>query len=116
MSTEKDITTVDAILFVQKSLKEGSELYEKGEYESSWRNYISRGNEFLTKYSQFISSAQSNKLRNAIFDDQPVAQLAAEAWTSRNVFRDLLRELEQREDRIVDSYLMQLPQKARFGR
>ena len=113
---EKDITTVDAILFVQKSLKEGSELYEKGEYESSWRNYISRGNEFLTKYSQFISSAQSNKLRNAIFDDQPVAQLAAEAWTSRNVFRDLLRELEQREDRIVDSYLMQLPQKARFGR
>ena len=113
---EKDITTVDAILFVQNSLKESSDLYNKGKYEASWRNYIKRGNEFLTKYSRLISSSQSNKLRNVIQDDQPVAQLAREAWTSRNVFRDLLRELEQKEDRIVDSYLMQLPQKARFGR
>ena len=113
---EKDITTVDAILFVQNSLKESSDLYNKGKYEASWRNYIKRGNEFLTKYSRLISSSQSNKLRNVILDDQPVAQLAREAWTSRNVFRDLLRELEQKEDRIVDSYLMQLPQKARFGR
>ena len=113
---EKDISTVDAILFVQNSLKESSELYDKGEYEASWRNYILRGNEFLTKYSKFVSSSQSNKLRNVIFDDQPVAQLASEAWKSRNVFRDLLRELEQKEDRIVDSYLMQLPDRARFGR
>ena len=113
---EKDITTVDAILFVQNTLKESSDLYNKGEYEASWRNYIARGNEFLTKYSKFISSSQNNKLRSAILDDQPVAQLASDAWTSRNVFRDLLRELEQREDRIVDSYLMQLPDRARFGR
>ena len=113
---EKDISTVDAILFVQNSLKESSELYDKGEYEASWRNYILRGNEFLNKYSKFVSSSQSNKLRNVIFDDQPVAQLASEAWKSRNVFRDLLRELEQKEDRIVDSYLMQLPDRSRFGR
>ena len=113
---EKDITTVDAILFVQQTLKESSDLYNKGQYEASWRNYIRRGNEFLTKYSKFISSSQSNKIRGVIFDDQPVAQLAAEAWKSRNAFRDLLRELEQREDRIVDSYLMQLPERARFGR
>ena len=113
---EKDITTVDAILFVQNTLKESSDLYNKGEYEASWRNYIRRGNESLTKYSKFISSSQSNKIGSVIFDDQPVAQLAAEAWSSRNVFRDLLRELEQREDRIVDSYLMQLPERARFGR
>ena len=113
---EKDITTVDAILFVQNSLKESSDLYNKGKYEASWRNYIYRGNEFLTKYSRLISSSQSNKVRNVIVDDQPVAQLAREAWASRNVFRDLLRDLEQKEDRIVDSYLMQLPQKARFGR
>ena len=113
---EKDITTVDAILFVQNSIKESSALYDQGKYEASWRNYIRRGNEFLTKYSRLTSSSLSNKLRNVILDDQPVAQLAREAWTSRNVFRDLLRELEQKEDRIVDSYLMQLPQKARFGR
>ena len=108
---EKDITTVDAILFVQQTLKESSDLYNKGEYEASWRNYIRRSNEFLTKYSKFISSSQSNKIRGVIFDDQPVAQLAAEAWKSRNAFRDLLRELEQREDRIVDSYPMQLPER-----
>jgi uncharacterized surface protein with fasciclin (FAS1) repeats len=113
---EKDITTVDAILFVQNTLKESSDLYTKGKYEASWRNYIRRGNEFLTKYSQFISSARRGGVRNVILDDQPVAQFAREAWTSRNVFRDLLRELEQREDRIVDSYLMQLPKKTRFGR
>ena len=113
---EKDITTVDAILFVQNTLKESSDLYNKGKYEASWNNYIKRGNEFLTKYSKFTSSSQSNKVRNIILDDQPVAQFAREAWTSRNAFRDLLRELEQREDRIVDSYLMQLPEKARFGR
>ncbi|MBT6958579.1 MAG: fasciclin domain-containing protein [Opitutae bacterium] len=113
---EKDITTVDAILFVQNTLKESSDLYTKGKYEASWRNYIRRGNEFLTKYSQFISSARRGGVRNVILNDQPVAQFAREAWTSRNVFRDLLRELEQREDRIVDSYLMQLPKKTRFGR
>ena len=113
---EKDISTVDAILFVQNTLEESSQIYNKGEYEASWRNYILRGNEFLTKYSRIVSSSQSNKLRNVIFDDQPVAQLASEAWKSRNVFRDLLRELEQREDRIVDSYIMQVPERARFGR
>jgi transforming growth factor-beta-induced protein len=113
---EKDITTVDAILFVQKSLKDGSALYAKGEYETSWRSFSRNGYEFLSKYTQFSSSSQSNKLRAVIVDDQPVAQFAVEAWKSRNVFRDLLRELEQREDRIVDSYLMQVPDQARFGR
>ena len=113
---EGDITTVDAILFVQNSLKEGSAFYAKSEYESSWRSFSKNGYEFLTKYAQFASSSIGNKIRSVIVDDQPVAQLAAEAWKSRNVFRDLLRELEQKEDRIVDSYLMQLPERARFGR
>ena len=113
---EGDITTVDAILFVQQSLKEGSDLYEQGDYESSWRSFTKNGYEFLSKYSQFSSSSQNNRLRAVIVDDQPVAQLAAEAWKSRNAFRDLLRLLEQKEDRIVDSYLMQLPNKSRFGR
>lgn len=113
---EGDITTVDAILFVQQSLKEGSDLYEQGDYESSWRSFTKNGCEFLSQYSQFCSSSQNNRLRAVIVDDQPVAQLAAEAWKSRNAFRDLLRLLEQKEDRIVDSYLMQLPSKSRFGR
>ena len=113
---ESDITTIDAILFVQKSLKEGSDLYDVGEYESSWRSYNRNGYEFLSKYGQFLSSSQKSKLVSVIVDDQPVAQLANEAWKSRNVFKDTLRALEQREDRIVDSYLMQLPQESRFGR
>ena len=113
---ESDITTIDAILFVQKSLKEGSDLYDVGEYESSWRSYNRNGYEFLSKYGQFLSSSQKSKLVSVIVDDQPVAQLANEAWKSRNVFKDTLRALEQRDDRIVDSYLMQLPQESRFGR
>jgi hypothetical protein len=79
-------------------------------------SFTKNGYEFLSKYSQFCSSSQNNRLRTVIVDDQPVAQLAAEAWKSRNAFRDLLRLLEQKEDRIVDSYLMQLPNKSRFGR
>lgn len=113
---ERDITTVDAILFIQKSLKEGSNLYEQGNYEASWRSFTKNGYEFLSKYSSFCSSSQNNKLKSVIVDDQPVSQFAAEAWKSRNVFRDTLRILEQKDDKIVDSYLMQLPNKERFGR
>ena len=34
----------------------------------------------------------------------------------RNAYRNLLRILEQREDRLLDSYLMQRPELKRFGR
>ena len=40
---EKDITTVDAILFVQQTLKESSDLYNKGEYEASWAQLHTQG-------------------------------------------------------------------------
>ena len=113
---ESDISTVDAILFVQSTLKEAAKLYEQGKYQSSWRLYSQKGYEFLSKYSALTSSSTNNRLRSIIIDDQPVAQLAFKAWASRNVFRDVLRSLEQREDRIVDSYIMQVPQENRFGR
>ena len=113
---EGDITTIDAIMFVQTTLTEASSKYDDGKYEESWRHYTVRGYEFLSKYGQFLSSTEKTNLETAIRDDQPVFQFASEAWTSRNAFRTVLRSLEQREDRILDSYLMQRPEKKRFGR
>lgn len=114
---EGDISTVDAIRFVQATLKVGSELYGQGKYEDSWRYYTARGYEFLSKYSLFLDRSNAKAaLTTAIVDDQPVYQFADDAWSSRNAFRSVLRALEQREDRLLDSYLMQTPDKERFGR
>ena len=50
---EKDITTVDAILFVQNSLKESSDLYNK-ESMKQLEKYIKRG----TNFSQIFTAHQ----------------------------------------------------------
>lgn len=113
---EGDISTVDAIEFVQETLAKASPIYGKGEYETCWRFYTARGYEFLSKYRQFLTSSTASELEGAIKDDQPVFKFASEAWASRNAFRKVLRVLEQREDRILDSYLMQSREKKRFGR
>lgn len=113
---EGDISTIDAIEFIQQSLEEGSALYGESQYEDSWRYYTKRGYEFLSKYDQFLDDNLRKRFEASIEDDQPVAKFALEAWASRNAFRDVLRALEQREDRIQDSYLMQVPERARFGR
>ena len=113
---EGDISTVDAIEFVQQTLTEAAPIYGAGKYEACWRFYTAKGYEFLSKYSGFLDSTRRSRFENAIRDDQPVYEFADDAWDSRNAFRDVLRALEQREDRIQDSYLMQAPQKARFGR
>ena len=110
---EGDISTIDAIEFVQATLEQAAPLYAAGKYEDCWRFYTARGYEFLAKYGALVTD---NNLEKTIRDDQPVAQFATDAWASRNAFRTLLRKLEQREDRILDSYLMQAPQRARFGR
>ncbi len=113
---EGDISAVDAIKFVQSTLTKGSAIYGKGKYEESWRYYTACGYEFLSKYSLFLDNSTRSNLTDAIKDDQPVYQFADEAWSSRNAFRTVLRSLEQREDRLLDSYLMQAPQRERFGR
>ncbi len=113
---EKDISSMDAIEFVQDTLKKGSELYSANEYEASWRYYIRRGQEFIDKYSAIADKNDIGKLDSAIFDRQPMIQFADEAWTARNAFRDTLRNLERQEDRVQDNRLLQSPEKARFGR
>ena len=113
---EGDISTVDAIQFVQQVLTDASSIYAKGEYEACWRFYTAQGYKFLSKYSKLVDSNTRSKLERAIRDDQPGFQYASHAWSSRNEFRNLLRILEQREDRVQDSYLMQAQKKARFGR
>jgi transforming growth factor-beta-induced protein len=113
---EGDISTVDAIQFVQQVLTDASSIYAKGEYEACWRFYTAQGYKFLSKYSKLVDSNTRSTLERAIRDDQPGFQYASHAWSSRNEFRNLLRILEQREDRVQDSYLMQAQKKARFGR
>ncbi len=113
---EKDISSVDAIEFVQDTLKKGSELYSANEYEASWRYYIRRGQEFIVKYSAIADQNDIGKLESAIFDSQPMIQFANKAWTARNAFKDTLRNFERQEDRIQDNRLLQSPEKARFGR
>lgn len=113
---EGDISTFDAIAFIQESLEMGSKLYANNEFNASWTSYTARGYEFLTKFSQFLSNNEVNELKFAIKDDQPVFQLAAKAWSSRNAFRKILRSLETREDKILDLDIIQNPEKKRFGR
>ena len=113
---EGDISTVDAIEFVQETLEKAAPLYQSGKYQDCWRYYIRRGQEYFSKYRNLTDNNTANRLSKAIDDDQPIYQFAQEAWTARNAFRDVLRTLEQREDRIQDSYLMQVPERARFGR
>jgi len=113
---EGDISTVDAIEFIQETLENASPIYSKGEYEKCWRFYTHKGYEFLSKYSIFLDTSTRRTLTNAIADNQPVYQFADNAWSSRNAFRNVLRFLERKEDRIIDSYLMEVPDRARFGR
>ena len=113
---EGDISTVDAIEFIQDSLENAAAIYATGKYEECWRYYTHKGYEFLSKYPNFLDSSTKRKLTNAINDDQPVYQFADNAWESRNAFRDVLRLLESKEDRILDSYLLQAPERAKFGR
>ena len=113
---EKDISTVDAITFVQDTLKKGSEFYDANDYEASWRYYIRRGQEFIDKYSAIADQNNIQLLGVAIFDNQPKIQFANKAWTARNAFKVTLRNFERQEDLLQDLRLLQSPEKARFGR
>jgi|TARA_B110000908_G_scaffold112587_1_gene132037 uncharacterized surface protein with fasciclin (FAS1) repeats len=113
---EGDISTVDAMEFVQETLTKAAVLYKDGKYEDCWRYYSARGYEFFTKYNQLSDRNSFNGLKESIKDDQPLFKFASEAWKSRNAFRNVLRSLEQRKVVIRDRYLMQQLEKARFGR
>ena len=77
-----------------------------------------KGLEFISKYGDrgYITSSQLNSLRSITVDDQPSQQFATEAWTSRNAFRTILRQLQNLEENIIDSKLMMNPEAKRFGR
>ena len=115
---EGDISTIEAISFVEDTLQHASELYDKGEYEKCWKYYIKKGLEFIAKYgdSGYLTSSQLQNLRGITVDDQPSQQFASEAWTSRNTFRTVLRQLQNKTERIIDSNLMMNPEVKRFGR
>ena len=115
---EGDVSILDAISFVEDTLKHATELYDKGEYEECWKYYAKKGLEFIAKYEDrgYITSSQLKTLRSITVDDQPSQQFATEAWTSRNAFRTVLRQLQNLEENIIDSKLMMNPEAKRFGR
>ena len=108
---------MDSISFVEDTLNHAKELYDKGEYEESWKYHAKKGLEFISKYGDrgYITSSQLNSLRSTV-DDQPSQQFATEAWTSRNTFRTVLRQLQNLNERIIDSKIMVNPEAKRFGR
>ena len=115
---EGDISILDAISFVEATLKHATELYDKGEYEECWIYYVKKGLEFIAKYEDrgYLTTSQLKNLRSITVDDQPSQQFATEAWTSRNTFRTVLRQLQNLEKKIIDSKLMMNPSLKRFGR
>tara|TARA_B100000965_G_C19105559_1_gene546813 strand:- start:233 stop:592 length:360 start_codon:yes stop_codon:yes gene_type:complete len=115
---EGDISILDAISFVEATLKHATELYDKGEYEECWIYYVKKGLEFIAKYEDrgYLTTSQLKNLRSITVDDQPSQQFATEAWTSRNTFRTVLRQLQNLEKKIIDSKLMMNPSFKRFGR
>lgn len=113
---EGDISAVDAIQFLQDSLAEGQTMYEKESAEKTWRFFERQGYEFLSKFGAFVNAKSKQKFTLAIRDSQPVYRFSLKAWASRNAFRDLLREIEGSEDRLLDQFLMLRPTEKRFGR
>ncbi|MEM6330208.1 MAG: fasciclin domain-containing protein [Planctomycetota bacterium] len=113
---EGDISAIEAILFIQETLTRGAELYDAAQYEASYRYFERRGYEYLTKYRVVDSGKTADALERAIRDNQTVLRFASEAWQSRNAFRNVLRTLEQREDRVQDQYLMLQQERKQFGR
>ena len=115
---EGDISILDAISFVEATLKHATELYDKGEYEECWIYFVKKGLEFTAKYEDrgYLTTSQLKNLRSITVDDQPSQQFATEAWTSRNTFRTVLRQLQNLEKKIIDSKLMMNPSLKRFGR
>ena len=111
---EQDLTKIDAIIFAQKALADGSALYDQGAYEKSWRLYARRGYELADKYGQFFSG--NNLISTVKLSGDPVQEFADNAWESRNAFRTALRELEAKNDTIDDLLQIDNDPSADFGR
>lgn len=111
---ENDLTKIDGIRFAQQTLIDGSNLYNNGKYEASWRLYARRGYEFADKYGKFFNAKD---LISAIkLSSDPVQEFADNAWDSRNAFRTALRELEEKDDTIEDLLEINDDSSAQFGR
>ena len=111
---ESDLTKIDAIRFAQKTLVDGSKLYDNGQYEESFELYARRGYELADKYGRFFQTAN---LINAIrLSQDPFQEFADNAWDSRNAFRVALRELEGKEELIEDVLQIEGDGTASFGR
>ena len=111
---EQDLSKIDAIKFAQQALVDGSALYDRGDYEKSWRLYARRGYELVDKYGQFFKG--SDLISTVKLSGDPVHEFADNAWDSRNAFRTALRELEAKSDSIEDLLQIEKDPSSNFGR
>ena len=114
---ENDLTKLDGIKFAQATLRDGSKLYDAGQYEASFRLYARRGYEFIDKYGRFLANNGSVRLRSIVaLAVDPVVEFADNAWNSRNAFRTALRELEVQKDGVEDLLQLSDDEASSFGR
>ena len=114
---ENDLTKLDGIKFAQATLRDGSKLYDAGQYEASFRLYARRGYEFIDKYGRFLANNGSVRLRAIVaLSVDPVVEFADNAWNSRNAFRTALRELEVQKDGVEDLLQLSDDEASSFGR
>ncbi|MEM7476267.1 MAG: fasciclin domain-containing protein [Planctomycetota bacterium] len=111
---ENDLTKIDGIKFAQQALRDGSDLYNQGRYEESWRLYARRGYELADKYGPYFNG--SSLISTVKLSGDPVQEFADNAWDSRNAFRTALRELEGKDDNIDDLLQLSGNSSATFGR
>ncbi|MFK7789457.1 MAG: fasciclin domain-containing protein, partial [Phycisphaeraceae bacterium] len=111
---EKDLTKIDGIRFAQKALEDASKLYDEGKYEESFELYARRGYELADKYGKFFN--KSNLINAVRLSTDPGQEFADNTWTSRNAFRNALRELEGKDDDIEDILQVEGDDSAKFGR
>ncbi|MEM7010307.1 MAG: fasciclin domain-containing protein [Verrucomicrobiota bacterium] len=95
---DRDQQVADYLVFVNETLERGSELFTDLKYRETTEWYASRGYEFLARYQPNLK-AQSGIDASAILNRDRTRNLdydfADTAWTQRNKFQNLLRELEK---------------------
>ena len=114
---ENDLTKLDGIKFAQATLRDGSKLYDAGQYQASFRLYARRGYEFVDKYGRFLPKNGSEKLLAIVaLSADPVVEFADNAWNSRNAFRAALRDLEVQQEAVEDLLQLSDDEASNFGR
>ncbi|MEM9940334.1 MAG: fasciclin domain-containing protein [Planctomycetota bacterium] len=91
--------------FVQQTIEKGSALFSAGELKKSTQYFAMRNYEFVARYGQEINrlyKIQPSKILNKDRDRNFDYEFATTAWSQRNGFQNLLREIDRKEALLID--------------